>query len=451
MRPDWSLLGDAPLALAVSGGADSFALLHAALARDMPVTALTVDHGLREGSAEDARVVATWCAARGVPHETLRWTGDKPLAGVQAAARAARYRLLCEACERLGLDRLATGHTLDDQAETVFMRLRRGAGRGLAAMPPRREIASGPGAPVALLRPMLGVRRAEARAYAEAHGLPVRDDPSNEDEGFERVRVRAVMGALEEQGLLTPEALARTADHVGRLAEEASGAMDGDAAGLRFLEAPTGDYDLHDDSGGETRWLVGEKGARYVNAVGEPDVRAPDRLADLLGQDWPKPSLSRRFGHRAETRKVGHGVMVVWSNPWNGALIREPAALLGRADGMPGLAPVPAPPGSRHLFDRRFVVTVPEGAPPGLVLRPFGQLVPQDIATSTLARARVSTLPVLSEGGRIVSLPASAEPAVRQALSGWKGAADILPPEGATFPARSLLAERFTNVVIRYE
>ena len=450
MRPDWSLLGDAPLALAVSGGADSFALLHASHACGLPVVALTVDHGLRAGSSADARAVAAWCAERGIPHETLRWEGGKPDTGVQAAARAARYRLLCEACARLGLDRLATGHTMDDQAETVFMRLRRGAGRGLAAMPPRRKVASGPGEPVDLLRPMLGVRRAEARAYAEEHGLPVRDDPSNDDDGFERVRVRAVLGALEEQGLLTAKALARTGEHVRALADEASAAMDGAEAGLHFFEATTGDYDIHDDSGGETRWPVAEKAARFVSAVGNPDVRVSDDLADLLGQEWPKPSLFRRIGHRPEARKVCHGVMVVWTDPWNGVLTREPAALLGRADSTPGLAPVPAAPGSRHLFDRRFVVTVPEEAPPGLVLRPLGQLMPRDIATSTLARARVSTLPVLSEGERIVLLPEPAEGAVRGALSGWKGAGDLLPPDGATFPARSLLAERFANEVIRY-
>ena len=432
MDVDWSLLGDAPMALAVSGGADSFALMHAVHARGLPIIALTVDHGLREGSSEDARAVAAWCAARGVPHETLRWTGEKPQAGVQAAARAARYRLLCEACERLGLDRLATGHTMDDQAETVFMRLRRGAGRGLAGMPPRRKIASGPDAPVALLRPMLGVRRAEARTYAEAHGLPVRDDPSNEDETFERVRVRAVLGALEEQGLLGAEALARTASAV-RDTERRPWPNDQ----IREGQA----WPVEDADGSVTTRVDGEE------SQGGERVRRREIIRALGGGHVDVEPL--RVSEEGTRRTLG-GVVAEPLGRSGQLFYREPAALLGRADGTPGLTPVPAPPGSRHLFDRRFVVDVPEDAPPGLVLRPLGQLMPRDVATSTLARARVATLPVLSEGVRIARLPGGAEHAIREALAGWRGEGELLPPTGATFPARSLLAERFANEVIRY-
>ena len=459
MDIDWSLLGDAPLALAVSGGADSFALLHASHARGLPVVALTVDHGLREGSAADACVVAAWCAERGVPHETLRWEGGKPQTGVQAAARAARYRLLCEACERLGLDRLATGHTMDDQAETVFMRLRRGAGRGLAGMPPARKIASGPGEPVDLLRPMLCVRRAEARAYAEEQGLPVRDDPGNDDEGFERVRVRAVLGALEEQGLLTAEALARVAETQ-------------QTANREFLAAVTVQISqwwavMGIDGTERTEW--GKENADWIFSPpweGEGPTDSEKRVVALLigsvgsgspNVDWNgqrhlviEGAIIERL---SEEGGQGKRLWRARSQPLRSprfAIYREPAALLGRADGTPGLAPVPAAPGSRHLFDRRFVVIVPENAASSLVLRPLGQLMPRDIATSTLARARVSTLPVLSEGERIALLPDPAERAVREALSGWKGSGDLLQPEGATFPARSLLAERFANEVIRY-
>ena len=450
---DWALLGDAPLAVAVSGGADSFALLHAVAERGLPVVALTVDHGLREGGAEDARVVAAWCEGRGVPHETLRWRGSKPETGVQAAARAARYRLLCEACERRGLDRLATGHTLDDQAETVFMRLRRGAGRGLAGMPPERKIASGPGEPVSLARPMLGVRRAEARAYAEAADLPVRDDPSNGDEGFERVRVRALLGALEEQGLLTAEALGRTAGRVSDLQASLNEHADyvlatltvGSEALARSRRGelpPVGSTPLSSDvDGGFTLAEEDTTGnpldaltiEAAFNALGTKDIRLPRDHVNNLADDG------------FET--IG-GVCLV--NSVSGYQIyREPAALLGRADGTPGLAPVPAPPGSRHLYDRRFVAHVPDDADPGTELRPLGQLMPRDIATSTLARSRVSTLPCLASGERLTHLPAQAERAVHQALSGWKGA-DALLGDVRTFPARSLLAERFANEVIRY-
>ena len=447
---NWDLIGEQPTAIAVSGGADSFALLHAARARGLPTVALTVDHGLREGSPTDAAVVAAWCAEHGVPHETLRWEGEKPKTGVQAAARAARYRLLCEASERLGLERLATGHTMDDQAETVFMRLRRGAGRGLAAMPPRRKIASGPGEPVELLRPMLSVRRAEARVYAEAHGLPVRDDPGNDDEGFERVRGRAVLGALEEQGLLTAEALAATAAWIlkSQLSERVTA--------LRAWKETETDV-LSDGTARVLHWDQSSFAAAswepLTSADGAHDYEARvallHQLCNAIGGSSTRSSGVPPERLPYEGRISLSGTLVV-TDDGTMFVLREPAALLGRADGTPGLAPVPAAPGSRHLFDRRFVVIVPADAPPGLVLRPLGQLVPRDVATSTLARARVSTLPVLSEGGRIVLLPEPAERAVRAALPGWKGAADVLPPEGATFPARSLLAERFAGEVIRY-
>nr|WP_281373864.1 tRNA lysidine(34) synthetase TilS [Parvularcula dongshanensis] len=422
------MIGDAPVAVAVSGGADSFALLHALTERGLPVVALTVDHGLREGSAGDAETVAEWCQARGVPHETLAWEGEKPTTGIQDAARRARYRLLCEACERLGLDRLAAAHTLDDQAETVFMRLRRGAGRGLAGMPPSRKIASGPGEPVTLLRPLLGERRAATRAYTEAHGLPVREDPTNFDERYERVRVRALLAALEEQELLTAEALGRTADAIS------------------CLKLPdTDDPLLH-----PLAWEPSEDGTACVDASEGGDPWTPN-VVFAVGGGSSLYELRRRQETGGNALEIGGVLDAPSGNSFRGTLVyREPAALLGRADGTPGLAPVPAPPGSRHLYDRRFIVHVPADAPEELTLRPLGQLVPRDIATSTLARSRVSTLPCLSREDRITHLPATAQRAVRDALSGWKGAKECLPPDNATFEVRSLLAERFANEVIRY-
>ncbi|MEM9286040.1 MAG: hypothetical protein AAGA39_09165, partial [Pseudomonadota bacterium] len=131
-------------------------------------------------------------------------------------------------------------------------------------------------------------------------------------------------------------------------------------------------------------------------------------------------------------------------------MFREPAALLGRADGTPGLAPVPAPPGSKHLFDRRFIVEVPDDAPAGLELRALGQLLPKDIATSTVARQRVATLPALAKGDQLTHLPQQAMEAVTSALAGWKMCDRFLSPMLGSFPARSLLAERFARDVIRF-
>lgn len=194
------------VAVAVSGGADSMALtlLVDTWARSQGgrVTALTVDHGLRAEAAAEAAQVKAWLTARGIVHESLRWEGDKPRTGIQAAARRARYELLLDWCRRHGVIHLFLAHHADDQAETVAMRQARKSGpEGLAAMalisPPP---VPGPRWP-RLLRPLLPVRKERLEATLRAMGQPWIDDPSNLDLKFERVRIRrrlfAEPGAVE--------------------------------------------------------------------------------------------------------------------------------------------------------------------------------------------------------------------------------------------------------------
>jgi tRNA(Ile)-lysidine synthase len=200
------------VAVAVSGGADSLALLHAlrvlAGPRRWRLAVLTVDHGLRPGSAADAAFVADHAKSLGLPVRVLTLTpGDleaHQAAGGEGAARAARYAALWRAADDLGCRWLATGHTLDDQAETVLLQLLRGAGPdGLAGMPVR----SG-----RLLRPLLAVRRSETRVCCAATALAWREDPTNATDGPLRNRVRHHLLPLLEQ--LRPGAtrtLARTA------------------------------------------------------------------------------------------------------------------------------------------------------------------------------------------------------------------------------------------------
>lgn len=180
-----------PIGVAVSGGSDSTGLVAALHEIGGPerIVALTVDHGLRPGSADEAATVADFCRARGIRHETLNWAGDKPSRGIQAAARAARQRLLSEAARRLGLSAVATAHTLDDQRETRIMRGRRSASSdspGLAGIPPATLIDGD----VWIVRPLLGVARTDIRAFLASRSLGFIDDPSNEDVRFERARVR---------------------------------------------------------------------------------------------------------------------------------------------------------------------------------------------------------------------------------------------------------------------
>ena len=145
---------------------------------------MTVDHGMRPGSAADAAFVADHAKALGLPagHPHPGRPGPAPPGRPRGAARAARYEALWPAADELGCPWLATGHTLDDQAETVLLQLLRGAGPdGLAAMAVRAG---------RLLRPLLGVRRAETRACCAAAGLAWREDPTNAGDGPLRNRVR---------------------------------------------------------------------------------------------------------------------------------------------------------------------------------------------------------------------------------------------------------------------
>ena len=216
-----ALRGEWPprLGVAVSGGGDSTALMHLAARWARGRTALcavTVDHGLRDASAAEAEAVARQAAALGLTHATLRWRWDGT-GNLQAAAREGRRRLVREWAAAMGAPAMLLGHTLDDQAETLVMRLARGSGvEGLSGMeegaldPGWRERPSPGNTP--FLRPLLGVPRAALRGWLNDHAIPWSEDPSNEDDRFERVRARRAIAALG----LDPARLAATAGRMAR-------------------------------------------------------------------------------------------------------------------------------------------------------------------------------------------------------------------------------------------
>ncbi len=120
---------DNPVIVAVSGGSDSLALLMLAniwaQQNNVILQAITVDHGLRAEAAVEATFVSSLCTGLNIPHVTLAWEGLKPSFGIQEAARQSRYSLMDDFAREIGADVILTGHTLDDQAETVFMRVAR--------------------------------------------------------------------------------------------------------------------------------------------------------------------------------------------------------------------------------------------------------------------------------------------------------------------------------------
>ncbi len=211
--------------VAVSGGSDSIGLLlglHGAICAGEggghELVAATIDHELRLEAADEAEAVARQCKDLSIPHATLCWSNEKPRSGISAAARDARYRLLMEAADGLNADVIVTGHTFDDQRETIAMRAARseaGGNLGLAGMAEavlieRRRW---------LLRPFLTVRREAIRDFLRQSGRGWIDDPSNADQHYERVRVRE---RLADQSEVALDVIQSAAQRRSQLAEDAT-------------------------------------------------------------------------------------------------------------------------------------------------------------------------------------------------------------------------------------
>lgn len=221
--------------IACSGGADSLALAAAAAFAGprigRRIGLVTVDHGLQPGSATRAEAVAAWARTAGLDPVAVAPVTVDPAdpSGPEAAARHARYAALLHHAHGYAAAAVLLGHSLDDQAETVLLALARGAGpRGLAAMPARRDVDG-----VALLRPLLHLRRSMLRDACDALELTPWDDPHNADDRYTRVRVRAhaLPALVAALGTGVPGNLAQTAALLARdasyLDEQAALAYDG--------------------------------------------------------------------------------------------------------------------------------------------------------------------------------------------------------------------------------
>ncbi|MBC7325371.1 MAG: tRNA lysidine(34) synthetase TilS, partial [Moorella sp. (in: Bacteria)] len=203
------------VAIAVSGGPDSMALCHA-LSRQAAdaIHALTVDHGLRPESADEARQVGSWLADWNcVRHQVL--TRDQsaiPAAKIQEEARHDRYRMLAAYCGEHGINQLFTAHHQDDQAETFLFRLAKGSGLdGLGAIRSVHDYSD----TLRIIRPLLAMPKSSLLEYCAAHDVPYIRDPSNENGRFARARLRRAQAVLAGEGL-TAKRLATTAERLAR-------------------------------------------------------------------------------------------------------------------------------------------------------------------------------------------------------------------------------------------
>ena len=347
------LTGFSRVAVAVSGGSDSMALLRLVadwrLQPNGPreVFALTVDHGLRPESATEAQEVSAWCAGLGVTHMTLRWQGEKPSSGIQAKARTARYDVISDWCREQRVPMVMTAHTADDQAETVIMRQRRtNTDRSLAAIWPENEWRG-----IKLLRPLLAVRRETLRDYLRGLGQTWMEDPSNANPVFERVRVR---NALAEQDVGPLQAVAVSAQARVRQA---------DAELRSWLE----DYMTVDDYA----VIRMPRGALQVLKTAQIiDVMAWALAAAGDGQRPERAnveSIAAWLVNGRENRRSASGA-IVSARRHVIEIMREPGRIRSRF--------VETPESGQVVFDDRFEVTAPPGSkvgpmgPPSLLKRP---------------------------------------------------------------------------------
>lgn len=364
------------------------ALLHLAHRAGCRIAVATVDHGLRPEAAEEAAMVARACATLGVPHDTLgwRWNGKGNLPD---AARRGRIDLLAGWAKGRGLAAVALGHTRDDVAETLLMRLDRGSGvDGLAAMSARREAAG-----MVFIRPLLSIRRDELRGWLRAWGIGWADDPTNDDPAYGRTRARAQVAA--EGG---PDALAALAQGYASLRHALE-----DRARSALSAAVTID-----------RGDVLVDAARL--AAAGPDARRRILQAALM---W---IASAEYGPRS----------AALCRFWDAIAAHRPAALLGvaaRAEGprirffreARAVQGAKGPAGT--LWDGRWQVTGPENN--GLTIRalgPDGLALCPDWRMTGLPRASLLASPAIWRGGDLVAAPLAAKG------TGWT--ARVIPPCG---------------------
>ncbi len=201
---------DTKIAVAVSGGADSLALmlmLQEELApKGYEIVALTVDHGLRTSSADEAAYVKDIATQHHIEHHTILWQSVKPISGMEEAARLARYALLEDWCVKNAVHYLATAHHLYDQAETFLMRLERGSGLdGLCGMKEVLKLQR-----IFLLRPVLHIAPPFFKQYLKKRHIAWVEDESNQDEALLRVRMRHFLPLMEEKTGISASKIAET-------------------------------------------------------------------------------------------------------------------------------------------------------------------------------------------------------------------------------------------------
>jgi tRNA(Ile)-lysidine synthase len=342
-------MGEGPILIALSGGGDSVALVylladHFGAAR---LRAAIVDHRLREGSAADARSAAGIAGALGLEAHILELSWPEGGNRAHEAARALRYSALCRVARKFGAHVIATGHTRDDQAETVFLRASRGSGmRGLAGM---RAFAPAPSWPEGrglwVARPLLGVRRKDLRDFLTARRAAWIEDPANENEIHARVRARRALAELEREAL-DPMRFAsfagRLRPHVDEIDRRAASLI-GDVAAFDESEIVLDHSRWRGDGAVKQRALD----VLIAAAAGGERGASPSQV-ETLSQELDRPDFT------------GATLAGAWLRPRADRIVitRDLGALTGRADGATPVPPLRLVPGEEAVWDGRVALRI---------------------------------------------------------------------------------------------
>lgn len=387
-RLDTLVAGNGPVLIGLSGGADSRTLLILAARwgrmAGRAVHALVCDHGFRPESADEAKRAAAMAEIEGVPVRIARRAGATPKAGLQAAAREWRLTELAREARRIGAETILLGHTSDDRAETVWMRLTAGAGvSGLTAMPPLSPHPVWPdGDGLWIARPLIDQTRAGVRHWLSAQGLDWIEDPSNENANFTRIRVRKTLSRLGAQGFET-ERLSGLSETSGVIDEALAG-----AAARLLLETA----DIQPWGG-----LLLDRASLNAAPAGLRRRAVAAAIALVSGSPLPAP----------------RGVDAILNGLTNGEPATGGGAALTRwRDGFwlvrePGRDPIPTvslEPGEMRVWDGRWRIT---SGSEDLDIGPLGAEYSGYAGSGALERvpglAR-PTLPALRQGGTVLAV-----------------------------------------------
>ncbi|WP_417584527.1 tRNA lysidine(34) synthetase TilS [Pelagibacterium sp.] len=324
------------IGLAVSGGADSLALmlLYTAWCEPKPKAIVyTVDHQLRPESRAEAAMVVAAAKRAGLTCRSLVWSGVKPSTGKQSAARQARYGLIAQAMAEDGVQLLVTAHHQRDQAETFLMRLAHGSGvSGLAGI---RQFSNFAG--ITMFRPLLGVSVQELETLVESAGLSPAQDPSNTNPAYERTRWRNALVGLSELGL-SPKRLVKAAERLKRVDEFAANATNDFIVG-----------NVHLDHLG----IVRIESEAIRRADPEIRVRVIDRMLAVVS--GKQSFFLSRIEALAE--RIGAGANFTTTLGGARVLVEGPAVFLHREAGRAGLPSANLGIGDQILWDGRFTVS----------------------------------------------------------------------------------------------